>query len=150
MTIHIQTQAGNPGDQQTLPKRSLLKSIWRGAIGRCPNCGKGRMFGAYIKVVDTCGVCGLELRHHRADDAPPYFTIFITGHIIVPLILAVETMYAPALWVHLAIFLPLTAALCLTLLPVCKGAVVGLQWALHMHGFDPNSEEAAVEPLGKV
>lgn len=150
MPIHIEKQSGVADENRALPKRSVLTAMWRGACGKCPNCGKGRIFRAYIKVADTCNVCGEELHHHQADDAPPYFTIFIAGHFVVPLMLAVETTFAPALWIHLAIFLPFTAALCLALLPVCKGAVVGLQWALYMHGFDPNSEEAASAKLGEA
>ncbi len=150
MTVQIQTQTRDAAEPAALPKRSVLRAMWRGAIGRCPNCGEGRMFRAYIKVADKCNACGEDLHHHRADDAPPYFTIFIAGHFVVPLMLAVEKLYAPALWIHMAVFLPLTIALCLALLPICKGAVVGLQWALYMHGFDPNSDEDAAYPLGKI
>ena len=78
------------------------------------------------------------VHHHRADDAPAYFTIVIVGHIVVGLVLAVEMAYRPALWVHAALWLPLTVILTLVLLPSVKGALVGLQWALRMHGFDPN------------
>ena len=74
--------------------------------------------------------------HHRADDAPPYFTIVIVGHIVVPSLMAVELIYRPPLWVHLLIWLPLTAFLSLALLPRVKGAIVGLRWAHRMHGFE--------------
>ena len=60
---------------------------------------------------------------------------------MVGLVLAVEIAYRPALWVHAALWLPLTVILTLVLLPSVKGALVGLQWALRMHGFDPNSTE---------
>jgi uncharacterized protein (DUF983 family) len=99
------------------------------------------MFWRYLKVADACPHCGEELHHHRADDAPAYFTIVIVGHIVVGLVLAVEIAYRPALWVHAALWLPLTVILTLVLLPMVKGALVGLQWALRMHGFDPNSTE---------
>ena len=70
--------------------------------------------------------CGEALHHHRADDAPPYFTIVIVGHVIVGLLLAVEMAYRPPLWLHAAIWLPLTVLLALLLLPVIKGTPVGL------------------------
>jgi len=98
------------------------------------------MFRRYLKVVDACPHCGEELHHHRADDAPPYFTIVIVGHIVVGLVLAVEMAYRPPLWVHAALWLPLTLILALTVLPIVKGALVALQWALLMHGFDPAEE----------
>ncbi len=116
-------------------RRPVLKSILRGASLRCPNCGARTLFSSYLKVSNACAACGEELRHHRADDAPPYFTILIAGHIIVPLLMTVELLYEPPLWLHFLIWLPLTVILSLALLPVVKGALVGLQWALKMHGF---------------
>jgi uncharacterized protein (DUF983 family) len=131
------------------PKRPVFQAMWRGALGRCPSCGKGRLFGRYLKVADECPHCAEALHHQRADDAPPYFTIFAVGHIIVPLMLAFEVAFKPAIWLHTVIWGPVTIALCLALLPVIKGAIVGLQWALYMHGFDPDSEENAILPLGE-
>lgn len=75
------------------------------------------------------------MHHHQADDAPPYFTIVIVGHIIVPLILLLEKMQQPPYWLHMVLWLPLTVCLTLWLLPKIKGALVGLQWAVRMHGF---------------
>ena len=121
--------------------RPIFASMLRGAAHKCPACGVGAMFRRYLKVADACPHCGEELHHHRADDAPAYFTIVIVGHIVVGLVLAVEMAYRPALWVHAALWLPLTVILTLVLLPSVKGALVGLQWALRMHGFDPNSTE---------
>jgi uncharacterized protein (DUF983 family) len=117
-------------------RRDVGLSMWRGFLGRCPHCGKGRMFRAYLKVADACPACGEDLHHHQADDAPPYFTMTIVGHVIVGAVLAVEVAYQPAIWVHLAIWLPLTLILSLWLLPRVKGAIVGMQWATRMHGFD--------------
>ena len=118
-----------------LAPRDFWPSIQRGASLRCPACGKGHMFRKYLKVADHCENCGEALHHHEADDAPPYFTIFIVGHLVVPLILIVERLYRPEIWVHMTIWLPLTLALSLALLPVTKGAVVAAQWAKRMHGF---------------
>jgi uncharacterized protein (DUF983 family) len=128
------------GGEAGKPKRSVFQAMLRGALGRCPACGEGRLFGRYLKVADHCAVCNEALHHHRADDAPPYFTILIAGHLLVPLLIAFEAAFRPALWVHAAIWVPVTLVLCLALLPVVKGAIVGLQWALYMHGFDPNAE----------
>src|ERR1700721_2236507 len=81
--------------------RDVWLSIRRGLAMRCPNWGKGKMFRAYLKVNDTCPNCGEELFHHRADDAPPYFTILIVGHVIGAAMLTVEET-APDLpiWQH--------------------------------------------------
>jgi uncharacterized protein (DUF983 family) len=117
----------------------------RGARFRCPNCGAKSLFTSYLRVADECAACGEELHHQRADDAPPYFTIVIVGHVIVPLLMALELSFAPPIWVHLAIWLPLAVLMCLLLLPRIKGAIVGLQWALRMHGFDKQGGEDASE-----
>lgn len=116
-------------------KRDMWQAVRRGLMLRCPACGEGKIFRKYLKVSDTCSHCGQELFHHEADDAPPYFTILVVGHIVVPLMLAVEVEYMPPIWVHVAIWPTLTLALCLAMLPRIKGAVVNLQWAARMHGF---------------
>lgn len=128
------------------PPRPLVQSMTRGWRGRCPKCGEGRLFRAFLKVVDRCEVCGEELCHHRADDAPPYFVILITGHIVVPLALIVETAYSPPYWMHALLWGPLTLVLALALLQPVKGAIVGWQWANRMHGFDPAHRDDDAPP----
>ena len=129
--------------------RPVLKSILRGASLRCPKCGQRTLFSSYLKTSPRCPACGEELFHHRADDAPPYFTILIAGHIILPLLMTVELLYEPPLWLHFSIWLPLTVLLTLALLPVVKGALVGLQWALKMHGFaGPGDSDKVLSPSG--
>ena len=138
-------------DEERKAPRRVFNAMLRGALLRCPNCGEGRLFRRYLKVADHCPVCNEALHHHRADDAPPYFTIFIAGHLLVPLLIAFEVAFRPSLWIHALIWVPVTFALCLALLPVVKGAIVGLQWALYMHGFDPAEESGEIskaEPVG--
>ena len=116
--------------------RPLWNAMLRGWLHRCPKCGQSPMFAKYLRVHDTCHTCGLELHHHRADDAPPYFTIFIIGHLIVVGMIWMEVAYTPPIWLHMAIWMPVTIISALALLSPIKGALVGLQWALRMHGFD--------------
>jgi uncharacterized protein (DUF983 family) len=125
-----------------LPKRAASRSLRRGFFGRCPACGRGRLFCAFLKVAPHCAACGEALHHHQADDAPAYFVILIVGHLIVPLALIVEIAWSPPYWLHAAIWLPLTAGLAVGLLAPIKGAIVGFQWANYMHGFDPNAGPA--------
>jgi len=109
--------------------------------GRCPRCGEGKLFRAFLKVDDHCSVCAQDFTPHRADDLPAYLVIVIVGHIVVPTILWIETDYAPSVPLQLSIYLPLTLILSLLLLQPVKGAVVGVQWALRMHGFDEQNPE---------
>ena len=115
--------------------RRKRQAMLRGSLGKCPACGGTGLFARYLKVADKCDACGLELVGHQADDAPPYFTIFIVGHIVTPIALIVERTYQPPLIVHAAMFSVLSVIITLISLPMIRGAVVGLQWALRMHGF---------------
>ncbi|MHA3980717.1 DUF983 domain-containing protein [Halovulum sp. GXIMD14794] len=116
--------------------RSAKVAVWNGLREKCPSCGKGPLFNRYLKVVDTCGHCGTELHHHRADDGPAYLTILVVGHIF-GFALPVVFEYMRDDPVTVAVLLCAVAtALSLWLLPRLKGLVVGYQWAKRMHGFD--------------
>lgn len=123
-----------------LPDRSVAKAMWRGFRLTCPQCGKGRLFRKFLKATPDCTHCHADLTRHEADDAPPYFTILIVGHIVVPLMLYVELEYLPPIWIHMTIWPSLTLLLTLFLLPRIKGAVIGWQWALRMAGFSQTSD----------
>jgi uncharacterized protein (DUF983 family) len=120
-------------------KRDLWTAMKRGFRCRCPRCGEGKLFCAFLKVDNNCSVCGIDYTPHRADDLPAYLVIVIVGHILVPVILWIEIDYAPPVWLQLSIYLPLTLFASLALLQPVKGAVVGFQWALRMHGFDESA-----------
>ncbi len=133
MTLTVETA------DLVLPKpRSWKQAMWRGFTGACPACGQGRIFGKYLKVVDTCSSCGEELHHHHADDAPPYFTMMIVGHVVIPLVLVVEKVWHPDVSIHFMLWTAVVLSMTFALMPAVKGAIVGLQWANRMHGFDPN------------
>ncbi len=136
------------------PPVTLMQATWRGFRGKCPHCGEGALFGRYLKAVDHCQACGEEFHHHHADDFPAYLVIVVVGHAIVPLVLAVETAYAPSYWIHALIWLPLTLLMTLGLLQPTKGAVIAIQWHLGMDGFQAarrtreqqTQSETAAEP----
>jgi uncharacterized protein (DUF983 family) len=146
MTVYPDTSAGVAPDALPHPQRPLQPAIWRGLKMCCPACGAGRLFYRYLKVVDRCPSCGEEMYHQRADDAPPYFTIFLVGHVVVPLVIVVERLWHPELWVHFSLWVPLVLAMSLLILPLVKGGIVGLQWALCMHGFELAARCRAVAP----
>ncbi|MDP6952472.1 MAG: DUF983 domain-containing protein [Alphaproteobacteria bacterium] len=129
------------GDDQT-PQRPRLRAILRGLRQRCPRCGLGTVYRRYLKVSPACGSCALALDGHKADDAPPYFTIMIVGHIVIAGMLSLETTAQPPAWVHYALWVPLTLGLSLWLLPPVKGALIGLQWAFRMHGFEDGKADS--------
>jgi uncharacterized protein (DUF983 family) len=132
------------GGAAARPSRDTQTAVLRGLKQVCPACGKGSLFTKYLKVADACPSCGEELHHHRADDAPPYFTIMIVGHIVVGGVLWLENTFQPSTWVHAAIWIPMTLVMSLLLLPRVKGGLVGFQWALRMHGFDDKGRDPAL------
>ncbi|MGH1425582.1 MAG: DUF983 domain-containing protein [Pseudooceanicola sp.] len=128
-----------PSAATTMPAteaRNTKRAVWNGMRRRCPNCGAGPVLKGYLKVRDHCPVCREEFHHHRADDGPAYLTILVVGHLMAPLMLAVFTAWRPEPLVLFTMFLIGTVGLSLFLLPRFKGALVGFQWARHMHGFD--------------
>ncbi len=126
--------------------RPLWESIKRGMLGKCPRCGSGRMFASFIKTVDHCEVCGEEIRHHRADDLPAYLVIVVVGHIVIGAFMGVEATTNLTLVQHMLMWVPATILGSLALLRPIKGAVVGLQWALYMHGFGGEPDTVETHP----
>ena len=122
----------------------------RGFLCRCPACGEGRLFGRFLKVEPACSACGQEFHHHRADDFPPYIVMLIVGHIVGYGIYASEMHVENVpLLVHALIWPALAVGLCLALLQPVKGAVIGLQYGLRMHGFGRPADPALRESDGE-
>jgi uncharacterized protein (DUF983 family) len=136
------------GGENRLPRpaRPLMNAMLRGFLGRCPHCGEGSVFASFLKTVDRCAHCGEEMHHHRADDLPAYVVVVIVGHIVVGAFMGIEATSSLSTWQHLAIWIPLTIGSALALLRPVKGAVVGLQWALYMHGFGGEEDLAEAHP----
>lgn len=113
---------------------TILSSMGRGFKRKCPHCGEGKVFKGYLKLSNNCSNCKAPVGEIRADDLPPYLTIFLVGHIIVPALVYVEAVYHPPMWMQMAIWPSLTLLLTLGILPFMKGAAVGLMWHLKLKG----------------
>lgn len=128
--IQWQPDRRSPPTVPALPP--LATVIGRGLLGRCPACGQTHIFNGYLRVVPDCRTCGAPLGRARADDAPPYFTVFAVGHIVIPIMFMYDRAQNPPIWLLSAIFLPLTLGLTLVLLRPIKGGTVGLMLKLGM------------------
>ena len=115
--------------------RTLLATLWRGVLCRCPRCGEGRLFRKWLKPVDHCSVCNLDMRGQRSDDLPAYIGIFVSGHLLAPVIITLVVSYSLSPMALLAIIIPLALVMLIALLQPSKGAVIALQWWNGMHGF---------------
>ncbi|MCQ0971843.1 DUF983 domain-containing protein [Paracoccus sp. TK19116] len=127
-------------------ERPTGRAVLRGALGRCPACGEGRIFSSFLKVRDTCPECGEALHHQRADDGPAYLTVLIVSHLCAPVLLWVFVEWRPSVAVMLAIFGIGAIVASLAMLPRIKGALVAFQWARRMHGFGGDIGPATTVP----
>jgi uncharacterized protein (DUF983 family) len=119
-----------------IPRPSAPTALLRGALGHCPRCGEGRLLHHYLKIVDRCAVCGEPYGHYRTDDAAPWLTILVVGHITVPIILICELNFQLPIAIALAIYLPLIVGLTLVLLPRCKGLIAAILWVTKAEGSE--------------
>lgn len=126
-------------------ERPLGRSIMRGISCRCPACGSGRLFKAWLKPVDQCAACGEDLHHQRSDDLPPYISIMILGHVAVGGFMMTDLVLMVPMWVHFAIWVPITILVALLTIQPIKGGVIGLQWALRMHGFGSEPDKPQID-----
>ena len=125
-------------------KRSVGLSMLRGLAGRCPHCGKGRLFYRYLKVEPVCRSCGHDLDRYPSDDGPAYFTVLLVGHlVIVPfLIFFSQLIWKANPWILVPAALATVGTITLVALPVIKGAVIGLTYALDINRADAHLHTA--------
>lgn len=102
---------------------------------RCPRCGRGRLFQGFLTVAQRCEACGLDLVRADSGDGPAVFVVLIVGAVVTAMALIVEVKYQPAIWLHLALWLPLILLGTLGLLRPLKGAMIALQYR-HRAGED--------------
>lgn len=107
---------------------SLASTLAAGLAGRCPACGRGRMYSGYLALAPRCNSCGLDYSFAEAGDGPAVFVILLTGFVVVGAALYVEMVYAPPYWLHAVIWGPLAILLPLLLLRSFKGVLVALQY----------------------
>jgi uncharacterized protein (DUF983 family) len=124
----------NAANESAKPGPDVWTAVLRGLRFRCPNCGRGRLFRAYLKPVESCAQCGENLGRIRADDGPAWLTVLITGHVTVGTALTTEIVHPLPVAVSLALFTSLTLVMALALLPRAKGVFIGAIWAMNATG----------------
>lgn len=108
----------------------LWRSIRRGLSHRCPACGKGALYGRYLKVKPACEACDYPLALHPADDGPAYLTILLIGHLLIGPMLIFPVVWETPAALSIPILLTALTVITLTVLPRIKGAWIGLMYAL--------------------
>lgn len=113
------------------------QALIRGAFGKCPSCGDGRLFERYIKVKTTCHNCNLDFtKISRSDDGPAYITMTIVLCVVVPFML----WYFLAEDVSLVWGVVLSSMACVVLsvglLKPIKGAFIAAVWKAKPRGLN--------------
>jgi uncharacterized protein (DUF983 family) len=108
--------------------RSSPSPFAAGLSGRCPRCGKGRLFGGFLGLRPRCESCGLDFSFADSGDGPAVFVMFIAGFIVVGLALMVEFAYQPPFWLHAVLWVPLILVVTLAPLRLLKGLLIALQY----------------------
>jgi uncharacterized protein (DUF983 family) len=119
-----------------------IPAMLRGARGKCPRCGAAALFRAWLKPVDRCGHCRQDWSLQQADDFPAYIGIFVVGHLLAPVVIAMISGGMSA-WLTLAILLPVAVVMLLITLQPTKGAVIAFLW---WHGIGAFKQERRPMP----
>lgn len=95
---------------------------------RCPRCGRGPLFEGFLSLRDRCSLCGQDYGGADSGDGPAIFLIFILGFSVVPIVIGVEVLYQPAIWVHALIGTILVLGGALALLRPLKAFTIAIQF----------------------
>ena len=119
------------------PERTGLGVVvGRALSGRCPNCGRGKLFASYLKQVDHCAECGEAYGHIRSDDGAPWLSILVVGHIAVPTIFFAEKHTSWPDWVSMTVWPAFAVALALVILPRAKAVFLSIIWRTRAAGSE--------------
>jgi uncharacterized protein (DUF983 family) len=105
-----------------------LSPVVSGLMGRCPRCGKGRLFNGFLTLAPRCEACGLDYSFVDSADGPAFFVMFFAGFIVAGSALVVELLYGPPYWVHVLLWGPLILVTTLVPLRPVKGLLIALQY----------------------
>ena len=108
--------------------QTLTSVLKKTLHSKCPNCGKGKLYHSFLKLVLSCSECHEPLGDIRADDAPAWLTILLVGHIIAPTLLIILPYVNYPDWLLTLIIIVPTLILCLIILPFSKNLFVGILW----------------------
>lgn len=117
------TPSDNPGPNKGQP------SIGEAALsGLCPRCGAKTLFAGWARFAETCSACGLDFTRFNVGDGPAAFLTLIVGTLVTVLAIWVQLRFEPAFWVHVILWVPLTAILTLGGLRMAKAALLASEY----------------------
>jgi len=111
-------------------KIPISSCLLRGALRRCPQCGKGHLFQSYLKRREFCEHCGEPFDGLEAEDGPAWLTIALTAHLVIPLLILLESKTSLSYGVE-SFILCLFTIICVSLiLPIAKGVFISFLWLM--------------------
>ena len=96
--------------------------------GKCPRCGRGKLFAGYLAVAKSCSSCELSYDFADAGDGATWFVMLFACVFGVGSILGIEIAYSPAWYVHVMIAIPVLIILPMIMLRPAKGFMINQQW----------------------
>ena len=108
-----------------MPAKAALA---RALAGNCPRCGAHSLFDGWVRFAHKCSNCGLDYDSFNVGDGPAAFLIFIVGAIVVVGALMLDAAAEPPWWVHLIIWIPITAALTIGGLRLAKAVLLAQEY----------------------
>lgn len=103
---------------------------------RCPNCGGAPLFATYLKQVQSCAACGEPYGHLRSDDAAPWLAILATGHLVIPVVHAVESRDLLPAWASMVLWPLLAVGVAMAVLPRAKAVLLAILWRTKAPGSE--------------
>lgn len=113
-------------------ERTAWTAVRRGVAGRCPRCGRGRLFVGFLETVQQCAECGETLgNRYQVGLLMPLILVSLLGGV---LILGLLVLLAAGLdpTASMIILVPLAIVLALAILRPAKGALTGLLWSRNL------------------
>jgi uncharacterized protein (DUF983 family) len=96
--------------------------------GLCPRCGAPGLFSGAVRFSGGCTRCHLDFAQFNVGDGPAAFLIMIVGAIVTIGAVSLQLSVEPPFWVHILIWVPVTAGLVVGLLRIAKGALLVLEY----------------------
>ena len=99
--------------------------------GLCPRCGARTLFDGTVRFAERCRACGLDFGKFNVGDGPAAFLTLLVGTLVVVLAIWVQLAFEPPFWVHILLWVPLTAALTVGGLRLAKAALLASEYRNH-------------------
>ena len=102
-----------------------MPGLVRSALaGLCPRCGQRTLFSGAVRFADRCPACGLDFTAYNVGDGPAAFLTLIVGALVTAMALTLQLAVEPPFWVHILLWVPITALAVVLALRASKAAML--------------------------